>query len=441
MHAIDVAVDIKYTCDAFHFSSRRDGTLIPLKQMPKIIQQIAGKVPNTDRDILIDVDGKNLIIVGGNGSGKTSLLRKIYQKLDYNIVKESVIRIGSNIDALAHTKKILDRPRLSESERISALNSLESFESFLDNALGTLPIKFAHIGHILEAKRKNTATIRLFEADRKSNIATVKSITGVAPDNSSIDPNLNLGQNLEQHLVNLKVRAALAARKESNAWKVQAVDAWFDEFEKNLRYLFENDSTELHFLEEKLKFEITQDSRSPFNFQTLSSGYSSIFDIYADLLMRTEYFEVTPANLEGVVLIDELDAHLHVSLQRKVLPFLTRSFPKLQFIITTHSPFVLTSVENALIYDISTNKTSTDLSMYSFEAVVEGLLGVPPISEELEKYIKELATLTEEGAMDLAGAESVIKRIEPYLDSLDSESRMFFEIARNKIIKYKTDTK
>ena len=53
-----------------------------------------------------------------------------------------------------------------------------------------------------------------------------------------------------------------------------------------------------------------------------------------------------PARVEGIVLIDELDLHLHPMWQRTALDGLRRAFPRLQFVITTHSPQVLSSAEN-----------------------------------------------------------------------------------------------
>lgn len=51
-------------------------------------------------------------------------------------------------------------------------------------------------------------------------------------------------------------------------------------------------------------------------------------------------------------MIDELETHLHVSLQKKILPFLTEFFPNLQFIVTTLSPFILNSIEDVVVYDL-----------------------------------------------------------------------------------------
>ncbi len=43
---------------------------------------------------------------------------------------------------------------------------------------------------------------------------------------------------------------------------------------------------------------------------------------------------------EGLVLIDEIETHLHLSLQKKIMDFLCKMFPNIQFVVTTHSPFI-----------------------------------------------------------------------------------------------------
>ena len=55
------------------------------------------------------------------------------------------------------------------------------------------------------------------------------------------------------------------------------------------------------------------------------------------------------AETEGVVLIDEIEMHLHPAWQWKVLKVLQETFPKVQFIISTHSPIVLSSAKNAMM--------------------------------------------------------------------------------------------
>lgn len=83
----------------------------------------------------------------------------------------------------------------------------------------------------------------------------------------------------------------------------------------------------------------------------LSEGYRVYIALVADIARRAvvlNQFDGTkaPARLEGVVLIDELDLHLHPRWQRVALLGLRRVFPRLQFVVTTHSPQILSSVEN-----------------------------------------------------------------------------------------------
>lgn len=76
----------------------------------------------------------------------------------------------------------------------------------------------------------------------------------------------------------------------------------------------------------------------------LSDGYRSMFALIVDILRWLERAHpgtnLRVDELSGVVLIDEIDAHLHPRWQREVGFTLTKQFPNLQFIVTTHSPFV-----------------------------------------------------------------------------------------------------
>ena len=83
----------------------------------------------------------------------------------------------------------------------------------------------------------------------------------------------------------------------------------------------------------------------------LSDGYHAFISLVADIARRAVMLNQFDGNdapklVEGIVLIDEIDLHLHPRWQRVALPHLRDAFPKLQFVITTHSPQVLSSVEN-----------------------------------------------------------------------------------------------
>jgi predicted ATP-binding protein involved in virulence len=91
----------------------------------------------------------------------------------------------------------------------------------------------------------------------------------------------------------------------------------------------------------------------------LSDGYSRILTIIMDYARRlglaNQYCDAVSAAGPGVILIDEIDLHLHPSWQQRVLPDLMRAFPGTQFIVTTHSPQVLTTVNRENIRILARN--------------------------------------------------------------------------------------
>ena len=83
----------------------------------------------------------------------------------------------------------------------------------------------------------------------------------------------------------------------------------------------------------------------------LSDGYHVFIALVADIARRAVMLNEidgaeAPKRVEGVVLIDEIDLHLHPRWQRVALPRLRDAFPRLQLVVTTHSPQVLSSAEN-----------------------------------------------------------------------------------------------
>jgi hypothetical protein len=97
----------------------------------------------------------------------------------------------------------------------------------------------------------------------------------------------------------------------------------------------------------------------------LSDGYRSFLAMAIDLLRHTlqagaTVDEAGVVDCEGVVLIDEVDAHLHPRWQREIGPQLCAAFPKLQFIVSTHSPFVAqTAREGGLFRLVQTEAGAT----------------------------------------------------------------------------------
>ena len=95
----------------------------------------------------------------------------------------------------------------------------------------------------------------------------------------------------------------------------------------------------------------------------------------------------------GIVMIDEIETHLHLKLQKMILSMLTTLFPNIQFIVTSHSPFVLSSLPNATAYDLEHQEPITNLTDYSYQALTEGYFGVSTDSDYARQRYRELEML------------------------------------------------
>ncbi|MCG3714576.1 AAA family ATPase [Aliarcobacter butzleri] len=88
---------------------------------------------------------------------------------------------------------------------------------------------------------------------------------------------------------------------------------------------------------------------------SLSAGQSTLLSIFLNVIKSSDIGDLRKSiNLEqinGIVLIDEIDLHLHIELQKEILPKLIKLFPKVQFIITSHSPFFLNGMAKTFEQD------------------------------------------------------------------------------------------
>jgi len=135
----------------------------------------------------------------------------------------------------------------------------------------------------------------------------------------------------------------------------------------------------------------------PFGFNELSDGYSAFLSIVKELLLRMEAHRNhrKAYDMEGIALIDEIETHLHVDL-KKILPFLITVFPNIQFEISTRSPFVLSSIGNAVICDLENRFITKDLSGYSYDALIESYFDSDKYSYELKGKLSEYEKLLSE---------------------------------------------
>ena len=164
----------------------------------------------------------------------------------------------------------------------------------------------------------------------------------------------------------------------------------------------EDPTLELDFDVETFRFSICRQGREPHDLNAASEGLSALLDIIFNLLLRMvrKNGHSTEFDLPGIVLIDEVEAHLHLSLQRRVLPILTGLFPNVQFVVTTHSPFVLSSIENATLIDLEARVlVRGGLVGSTYESIVEGSFNVDALSEDLMRKLDRYRELSAKDAL------------------------------------------
>ncbi len=473
------------------------------------IAKINGIIPYTEKKIEIILSGKDLIVTGKNGCGKTQLLESIFEILSnahnyrstfLNIKNNEEHRKKSLQQDIFFATKMFEQQKLHTLDMIYAenknlmnnnmmlsqlnLNSVEREEiqseiiaierrirtlqndispNKLENDLA--PINAAYeqeVSHNNESLQQqcslseiNSAqkTIKhidinydnnavdsekgvtlslFFNANRHSSFEQVHNIGSLEQEKLNIKQQIHQGRNsnagslLEKFLANWEVKSALRAQKQDDSVS-QDLAIWKKQFVESLKVLLDDDSTEIEFNDDTLNYEIIQTGKKRFSFRDLSSGYSAILSVFVELLMQTEVSEYTPQTIAGFVVIDEIDVHLHASLQRKVLPFLSSLFPNAQFIVSTHSPFVLMSVNDAVIFDVEKNaQIDEDLSFYSYSAVLEGILGIKPTSLILDEKFKNLSDVMNATDVNHGSLQELIDSIEPLFDKLNSREKSFY---------------
>ncbi|PXY46548.1 AAA family ATPase [Flavobacterium hydrophilum] len=347
---------------------------------------------------------QHLILTGKNGSGKTSLLlelNKYLTKIDSGESKN----YSKNFKQLETYREELTKNSLSEKQILDLKNKIKQYENWILSFGGT-KIKFSNTDENISTKCKSGEfLLAFFDSKRYTNLIVPKGINKV-----ELKKKYNLQDKANpsfiQYIVNLKADRSFA-RDDNEMETVSKIDDWFIQFENRLKTLFDDNELELKFDRKAYNFNIKSGIGEPFSFNNLSDGYSAIISIVSELLLRMEAHNNKSYDLEGIVIIDEIETHLHVELQKIVLPFLIDFFPKLQFIVTTHSPFILSSISNATICDLESKIVTNDLTSYSYDALIESYFRTDKYSEEVKSKVSQFENLIDKSELNSGEKESL----------------------------------
>ncbi|MDC5809271.1 AAA family ATPase [Vibrio europaeus] len=203
-----------------------------------------------------------------------------------------------------------------------------------------------------------------------------------------------------------------------------------------------------------------------YSFDNLSDGYRNMLAIVADIAHRAarlnpQLGKDAAISTPGIVLIDEIDLHLHPKWQREIINSLRNAFPKIQFIVSTHSPFIVQSLKRGEVIDLNSGESlppnlelnddeesvstlaqpspQKSYSEKSIEDIVEDIMGIsfPSRSARLErmyqvakKYYAALETSSESSVDKELLKEELDELSAPFSDSGDIAYYAFLEMAR-----------
>lgn len=133
-----------------------------------------------------------------------------------------------------------------------------------------------------------------------------------------------------------------------------------------------------------------------YSFDNLSDGYRNMLAIVADIAHRAARLNPhlgsdAAKSSPGIVLIDEIDLHLHPKWQREIITSLRSAFPSIQFIVSTHSPFIIQSLKRGEVIDLNNGEClSVDFELDNHNDEVVSIAKPSPKNTYSERSIEDI---------------------------------------------------
>ncbi|MCU0389660.1 MAG: AAA family ATPase [Thermoflexibacter sp.] len=369
------------------------------------------------------------IITGENGTGKTIILDAIRWLLGGNFffLERDILRHKS-IFKVSSTMKFLDLKHQILGSRQDIYKRLQTNYIHKDN------IGF-YLGQLLSNHNDTTNIIKSLKLNSIVHYWGSKSLIGTfdIPQNQGvIQPSKDRINNLEGYYHNVELTQLICYfdyLRSSESPKEKHGGELLYETLKRIIKISLNDGelayvnrTDLQPIINQNGVEITLDKLSSGNLYLIQRLVSLLGKMYALHTLLETPIE-TVCETEGLLLIDEAETHLHPKWQKTFISNILSIFPNLQIILTTHSPFIVSSVKNAKVYvcksqgDHCTIEDETE--MYANMPVEEILLSpafgeTSPFSKEVEDLMKERKKAIKEGNQTKrTEAEAKLRTINP----------------------------
>ncbi len=404
------------------------------------------------------LNGRFTLIVGNNGAGKSSLLdalsvafssfllgipvatarhiqqnevREFEQDFDgtpefnkaYPVVVEAEGRITHPLTAKVtdiHWKRSLSketgRSTIKDARALSSI-AVEAYQAVKDRANPTLPLLSYYGTGRLWAEPRNVEKGR-----RRSRFDAYRN---------SHEPRVSAADLLDWlHRERLKEFETEHSSRLLAAWN-KAVEACFEE-NVEITYSPSRERLEVRFIPRQ----------QTVAYENLSHGQRNILSMIGDIafkaiILNPHLGDEAVTAVKGIVLIDEIDLHLHPRWQRVIVPALLQAFPQLQFVATTHSPFIIQSLSEGVLLDLDDMELDNQVHNLPLRDIVEGVQKVEtsdrsaPYMQKMRRaedylsLVEKLATLTDPA--ERAKLEERLKSMEAQIQDPGLEAMMKIE--------------
>lgn len=386
----------------------------------------------------LQLDGKSTVIFGVNGTGKISVLTSInllYANIVNQIVnrKELKQKFNLELDDIKYGKKQtkIKADFDMEEQRITYHRSMVRKTGKRAHDLNALKniVSLFHEKYIDDEKQDNIPIFVNYGTNR-----LVLEIPMRIRNRHTFDIYSAFDKAIENRIDFRTFFEWFRGQEDyENECKVQNADLEYKdkalETVRKAMLVMMDGCTDLRVARKpKLEMKVEKNGIS-LNVSQLSDGEKCTMAMFGDLARRLSIanpFLDNPLLGEGVVLIDEIELHMHPSWQRNVLKRLRETFPNIQFIITTHSPIVLSEVDDDYhVFFMRNSGISGEIVEFrrldGFDAnyILEEFMGTKSMNTKTENLINDIYRLINRKSFD--EAERKVKELEKITDSVNKD--------------------
>ncbi len=399
-------------------------------------------------DLKVNFNNRLTVLVGSNGAGKSTVLEAaaiaagtltfaMDGLTNYGIKKSDAhykcFDLGSNVDVQPQFPVEITAVGTIDGQEISWIRNLnsangrgglaaakemtmiaENYQNRMrngDKALKLPIISYYGTGRLWNQHREKKNDV--FEKNNRSN-GYIDSLDGAANDKLMM-------KWFQKMTIQQAQRGELIPEFTAVRMAMEQVFASITGF-SNVQVQFNLDTSDIDILyfdknEEHLRIPVS----------LLSDGYKCTISLIADIayrmaILNPQLLDKVLTETEGIVLIDEIDLHLHPSWQKRILKDLMEVFPKVQFIVSTHAPEVINSAKQESIVVLSHNTVMPAMNeTYGKDAntILREIMEVSERPDDIKQLFDQLYSLLDEEAWQQA--EHIIEKLEEEIGSNDPE--------------------